>query len=127
VDTLLGQVLEAHGGPERWRRYSKVEATIVTGGGFFPLEGVLQDSATCSTLRRIARSPRGAQRAGRLDNAVRVTPAMPSISASTSVRRTSSRCFSSILRRSSAAFAAACSASAAARGDCCRSRRRYLT
>jgi hypothetical protein len=28
---------------ERWRRYNKVEATIVTGGGFFPLKGVLQD------------------------------------------------------------------------------------
>jgi hypothetical protein len=36
----------------------------------------------------------GAHRAGKLDNAVRVTPAMPSISASTSARRTSSRFFS---------------------------------
>ena len=44
MDTLLGQVLEAHGGLERWRRYSNVEATIITGGGFFPLKGVLQDS-----------------------------------------------------------------------------------
>jgi len=44
MDTLLSQVLEAHGGLERWRRYSKVEATIVTGGGFFPLKGVLQDT-----------------------------------------------------------------------------------
>jgi hypothetical protein len=43
MDTLLGQVLEAHGGLERWRRYNKVEATIVTGGGLFPLKGVLQD------------------------------------------------------------------------------------
>ena len=49
---------------------------------------------TGSMLRRIARSPRGAHRAGRLDNAVRVTPAIPSISSSTSARRTSSRCFS---------------------------------
>jgi hypothetical protein len=47
-----------------------------------------------SMLRRVARSPGGAHRAGRLDNAVRVTPAMPSISASTSARRTSSRFFS---------------------------------
>ena len=44
MDTLLGQVLEAHGGLERWQRYSKVEATIVTGGGFFPLKDVLQNS-----------------------------------------------------------------------------------
>jgi hypothetical protein len=35
---LLGRVLEAHGGPERWRQYNKGEATIVTGGGFFPLK-----------------------------------------------------------------------------------------
>ena len=43
MNALLGQVLEAHGGMERWKRYGKVEATIVTGGGFFPLKGVLQD------------------------------------------------------------------------------------
>ena len=43
MNALLGQVLEAHGGMERWRRYNKVEATIVTGGGLFPLKGVLQD------------------------------------------------------------------------------------
>ena len=47
---------------------------------------VRTSNTTCSMLRRIARSPRGAQRAGKLDNAVRVTPAMPSISASTSAR-----------------------------------------
>jgi hypothetical protein len=43
MSTLLGQVLEAHGGLERWRRHSKVEATIVTGGGLFPLKGLMQD------------------------------------------------------------------------------------
>ena len=43
MNALLGQVLEAHGGLQRWRRYGKLEATIVTGGGFFPLKGVLQD------------------------------------------------------------------------------------
>src|SRR5262247_4012751 len=43
MSTLLGQVLEAHGGLERWRRHSKVETTIVTGGGFFPLKGLMQD------------------------------------------------------------------------------------
>jgi hypothetical protein len=30
--------------PGRMRRYSKVEAIIVTGGGFFPLKSVLQNS-----------------------------------------------------------------------------------
>jgi hypothetical protein len=38
---------------------------------------VRASNATRSMLRCIARSPRGAQRAGRLDYAVSVTPAMP--------------------------------------------------
>jgi len=43
MNELLTKVLDAHGGLERWRSYNKVEATIVSGGGFFPLKGVLQD------------------------------------------------------------------------------------
>jgi hypothetical protein len=31
-------------GLDRWNGYEKVDATIVSGGGFFPLKGVLQDS-----------------------------------------------------------------------------------
>lgn len=41
---LLSKIIEAHGGVDRWDGYEKVEATIVSGGGFFPLKGVLQDS-----------------------------------------------------------------------------------
>jgi hypothetical protein len=41
---LLGQILNAHGGIDRWNQYEKVEATIVSGGGFFPLKGVMQDA-----------------------------------------------------------------------------------
>ena len=41
---LLGQILNAHGGIDRWNQYEKVEATIVSGGGFFPLKGVIQDA-----------------------------------------------------------------------------------
>src|SRR6516162_6951737 len=41
---LLGQILNAHGGIDRWNKYEKVEATIVSGGGFFPLKGVIQDA-----------------------------------------------------------------------------------
>src|SRR6516225_12293106 len=41
---LLRQVLDAHGGLARWNEREKVEATIVSGGGFFPLKGVAQDS-----------------------------------------------------------------------------------
>src|SRR5215470_11544797 len=41
---LLTAVIDAHGGMARWREREKVEATIVSGGGFFPLKGVIQDS-----------------------------------------------------------------------------------
>jgi hypothetical protein len=42
---LLGQILNAHGGIDRWNKYDKVEATIVSGGGFFALKGVIQDAS----------------------------------------------------------------------------------
>jgi hypothetical protein len=41
--SLLEEVLEAHGGLDRWRRFSKVEADAVTGGGLFPLKGLMPD------------------------------------------------------------------------------------
>jgi hypothetical protein len=44
MNELLTKVLDAHGGLERWRSYAKVEATIVSGGGFFALKGVLPDA-----------------------------------------------------------------------------------
>ena len=44
MNQLLARIIDAHGGMERWGGYEKVEATIVSGGGFFPLKGVLQDS-----------------------------------------------------------------------------------
>jgi hypothetical protein len=43
MTTLLSEILEAHGGLERWKQYQKVEATIVSGGGLFALKGVPQD------------------------------------------------------------------------------------
>ncbi len=42
---LLDAVLEAHGGRARWDEYGRVEATIVSGGGFFALKGLIQDSS----------------------------------------------------------------------------------
>jgi hypothetical protein len=45
MNELLSRVLEAHGGTARWSRYGKVEATVVSGGGFFPLKSVVQDAA----------------------------------------------------------------------------------
>ena len=44
ANALLTAVIDAHGGTARWREREKVEATIVSGGGFFPLKGVMQDS-----------------------------------------------------------------------------------
>jgi hypothetical protein len=44
ADGLLTAVMDAHGGMTRWNESEKVEATIVSGGGFFPLKGTIQDS-----------------------------------------------------------------------------------
>jgi hypothetical protein len=44
VNQLLNRILEAHGGLQRWNAYRQVDATIVSGGGFFMLKGVPQDS-----------------------------------------------------------------------------------
>jgi hypothetical protein len=43
MNELLGRILDAHGGMESWQGYEKVEATIVSGGGLFPLNGIIQD------------------------------------------------------------------------------------
>jgi hypothetical protein len=43
MNELLARILDVHGGTDRWNRYAKVEATIVSGGGLFPLKGVPQD------------------------------------------------------------------------------------
>jgi hypothetical protein len=45
MSRLLSRILDAHGGVDRWRDYEKVEATIVAGGGFYPLKGMIQDLA----------------------------------------------------------------------------------
>jgi hypothetical protein len=44
MNRLLSRILDAHGGMDRWRDYEKVEATIVAGGGFYPLKGMTQDT-----------------------------------------------------------------------------------
>jgi hypothetical protein len=44
MNELLAGILDAHGGMDRWNGYDKVEATIVSGGGFFALKNVLQDA-----------------------------------------------------------------------------------
>ncbi len=36
---LLTRVLDAHGGVERWQQFTRIEATIVSGGLMFEDEG----------------------------------------------------------------------------------------
>jgi hypothetical protein len=43
MNELLARVIDAHGGMDRWNGYEKIDATIVSGGGFFPLKGIVQD------------------------------------------------------------------------------------
>jgi hypothetical protein len=44
MNDLLDSIIDALGGTDRWNSYEKVEATIVSGGGFFALKGMPQDS-----------------------------------------------------------------------------------
>jgi len=44
MNQLLCDVLDAHGGLRVWRAHERIEAEIVTGGGFFALKGVMQDA-----------------------------------------------------------------------------------
>ena len=37
---LLAKIIDAHGGMKRWKEHERVDATIVSGGGLFPLKGV---------------------------------------------------------------------------------------
>lgn len=45
MNELLANILDAHGGPDRWNECQRVEATIVSGEGIFPLKGAPQDSS----------------------------------------------------------------------------------
>ena len=45
MNHLLAEILDAHGGMDRWNEYHRVEATIVSGGGLFQLKGIPQDAA----------------------------------------------------------------------------------
>lgn len=43
MSDLLGAVLAAHGGLDRWRQFSLIEATIVSGGKLWEIKGQPQD------------------------------------------------------------------------------------
>lgn len=40
---LLNDIIDAHGGKNRWNQFSKIEAQIVSGGKLFEMKGVPQD------------------------------------------------------------------------------------
>jgi len=43
MNELLARIVEAHGGLDRWRRFNRVAATIVTGGAFWGMKNLMQD------------------------------------------------------------------------------------
>jgi hypothetical protein len=45
MSDLLRNVLDAHGGLDRWNKFSTLRTQIVTGGGLWPLKGLIQDAA----------------------------------------------------------------------------------
>ena len=44
ANELFARVVEAHGGMDLWRGFTTIDATIVSGGGFFALKGTPQDA-----------------------------------------------------------------------------------
>ena len=55
MNELLARIIDAHGGMERWNGHEKVNATIVSGGGLFPLKGVPQDLEFAGARRAVER------------------------------------------------------------------------
>jgi hypothetical protein len=45
VRTLLAEVLAAHGGIDRWRRFTQVTSTVVTGGFLWSMKGMEIDAS----------------------------------------------------------------------------------
>jgi hypothetical protein len=45
MNELLSKIIAAHGGLEQWNKFERVQATIVTGGGFFPFKGFPADTS----------------------------------------------------------------------------------
>ena len=43
MNKLLAEVIDANGGMDRWNAYQAVTASIISGGGFFALKGLIQD------------------------------------------------------------------------------------
>lgn len=53
--TVLATVLDAHGGVERWRRFDRVTAKVVSGGFLWAMKGIALDSAPRRMTSEFAR------------------------------------------------------------------------
>jgi len=73
VDLLTG-VLNAHGGVGRWRQFTRVEATLVSGGLLFELKGMPQDSTPRRMTAALAREWASVQPFGADDQRTDFTP-----------------------------------------------------
>lgn len=71
---LLGAVLEAHGGLDRWRQYDRVQATIVSGGLLFELKGQPQDRSPRRMTAALQREWSSVQPFGADDQRTDFTP-----------------------------------------------------
>jgi hypothetical protein len=64
MNGLLREALAAHGGIDRWKRYGKVSATIVSGGDLFDAKGIKPDTtprkvSTYTKAERMIATPFG--------------------------------------------------------------------
>ena len=71
---LLDAVLAAHGGLERWRQFSTIEATIVTGGDLWQIKGHSQDPAPRRMTVALHREWASVQPFGAADQKTDFTP-----------------------------------------------------
>jgi hypothetical protein len=71
---LLDAVLDAHGGFDRWSRFTTVEATIVTGGKLWELKGQPQDPAPRQMIIELQREWASVRPFGAADQRTDFTP-----------------------------------------------------
>jgi hypothetical protein len=74
MTSLLDGVLGAHGGLERWRGYSTMEATIVSGGKLWQIKGQPQDPAPRRMTVALQREWASVQPFGAADQKTDFTP-----------------------------------------------------
>jgi hypothetical protein len=71
---LLTRVLDAHGGVGRWRKSTRIEATIVSGGLLFEMKGMPQDPTPRQMTAILQREWSSAQPFGGDDQKTDFTP-----------------------------------------------------